>query len=276
MSEHTYERHNMASRPFIFHHDTPKVLPIAMHWHNEIEFLYIVGGTTAVTIGSNTFKAAKGDLFAIPARMVHSMSSEDGLSDYYTLIVDYKYLKSLNLKPETVYFKNPIVSEPARIIFKNIVYSYYEERTFPEIKTLRYVLELCTYFFENHAFRILDSKTSTTYEIVDFVFNYISENYKKQFTVAGVASKIGMSESYVAHIFKKETGMSLISFVNYYRVTTAQKLIREGNHLSDVAEKCGFSNQYYFSKVFKRITHQTPLHYAKTFSRTITEYERSI
>ena len=70
-----------------------------------------------------------------------------------------------------------------------------------------------------------------------------------------MADYIGINESYLSHIFKKEYGKSLITYLNEYRILQAQQLIASSNaSLNLIAESVGYINYAYFSKVFKSVT----------------------
>ena len=84
---------------------------------------------------------------------------------------------------------------------------------------------------------------------------YIQENYAKELRLKDMADYIGINESYLSHIFKKEYGKSLITYLNEYRILQAQQLIASSNaSLNLIAESVGYINYAYFSKVFKSVT----------------------
>ena len=58
--------------------------------------------------------------------------------------------------------------------------------------------------------------------------------------------------------------IGLVSYVNNLRVQYASELIGKGKHsLFEIAEACGYSDYSYFSRVFKKISGQTPSAAAK-------------
>lgn len=67
--------------------------------------------------------------------------------------------------------------------------------------------------------------------------------------------------------FKKATGYTIFQWLNHFRISEAKKLLAAGYYSqAQIAEQTGFSNEFYFSRVFKRITGITPTEYKKSFT----------
>lgn len=55
------------------------------------------------------------------------------------------------------------------------------------------------------------------------------------------------------------TTMSLIDYINHYRIERARSLLEESRlSITDIALMCGFDNISYFNRVFKQHIHCTP------------------
>ena len=68
-----------------------------------------------------------------------------------------------------------------------------------------------------------------------------------------------MSESYIARLFKKELGCKPSEYINRIRISVAKTLLSETDiSITEISEKTGFSDVYYFSKTFKRIEGVSP------------------
>ena len=90
-------------------------------------------------------------------------------------------------------------------------------------------------------------------EIID---EHISdENFSMEF----MAEKLAMSHSLLYKRIKSITGLSLIGFVNDYKIHKAVLLFRQGEfNVSSVCERCGFKDEKNFRDMFKRKTGLTP------------------
>jgi two-component system response regulator YesN len=91
--------------------------------------------------------------------------------------------------------------------------------------------------------------------IVKKSITFIQQNYTRNITLSDAAKNAEVSHSYLSFIFKQETGINFNAWLSKYRVGEAKKLLEETNlRIYEVAERVGFSNPYYFSKVFKEFT----------------------
>jgi two-component system response regulator YesN len=83
---------------------------------------------------------------------------------------------------------------------------------------------------------------------------FIEREYERNIGLAEAAEYAGVSHSYLSFIFKQETGVNFNAALVRYRIEKAKKLLAATSlKIYEVAEKAGFSNPYYFSKVFREI-----------------------
>ncbi|MDR0708054.1 MAG: helix-turn-helix domain-containing protein, partial [Treponema sp.] len=74
-----------------------------------------------------------------------------------------------------------------------------------------------------------------------------------------LADAVGSSEDYLTRVFRREMGMSLWEYLNYYRVFMAvELLIHSGDTIAQIADKTGFQDPAYFCRVFKKIYGKSP------------------
>lgn len=95
--------------------------------------------------------------------------------------------------------------------------------------------------------------------LVRKAIEFIKNNYYKDLTLQSVASEIFISSGYLSQIFKQETGVNFVDYLNKYRIEKSKCLISE-LHLKnyEVAEKVGFRDEKYFSQMFKKYVGFTP------------------
>ena len=99
-------------------------------------------------------------------------------------------------------------------------------------------------------------------DIVYKAIEYIKANYRKHISLEELAGITYMSRTYLSTLFKKETGYSISEYINYIRVDRAQSFLIESDmSIAEVARMCGFEDQSYFTKVFRKITGVTPKKY---------------
>ena len=94
---------------------------------------------------------------------------------------------------------------------------------------------------------------------------FLQNNYHRQSTLNEVAGLVGLSPNYFSSIFKKELGTSFLEYLNRYRIEKSMKLLQNTSMKSyEIAYACGFSDEGYYGKTFKKFTGKTPNEYKKS------------
>ena len=93
---------------------------------------------------------------------------------------------------------------------------------------------------------------------------YIRANYASDITLQQVADKVEISANYLSSLFRKELDVSFTDYVNRIRIDKAKQMLL-GSHtkIYEIAQRVGFFDESYFSRIFKRITGLRPLEYKR-------------
>lgn len=101
---------------------------------------------------------------------------------------------------------------------------------------------------------------------------YMEEHYAESLQLADVAAYVGLSAEYLSRLFKDETGIKFVVYLNNLRLKHALRLLETTNlKVYEIAEQVGYSNLSYFSTVFKKNFGQNPFDYKNTFARQTAE-----
>lgn len=97
------------------------------------------------------------------------------------------------------------------------------------------------------------------------VLRYVSGHYAEpDLGISQVAADLGISEGHLSHVFKKETGRTLGSYIADYRIQKAKELLRDcRSKVYEVAEQVGYRDITYFSAAFKRAVGVSPSEFQK-------------
>ncbi|MDF2723174.1 MAG: hypothetical protein K0Q59_2849 [Paenibacillus sp.] len=94
---------------------------------------------------------------------------------------------------------------------------------------------------------------------------YIARHYEQPLRLEDIAARVNFSVGYISQRFHQETGYSFSDYVTQVRIEQAIRLLRSGEWTTDdIAEKVGYPNANYFTKVFKKVT-----------GLTLTEFKNS-
>lgn len=89
---------------------------------------------------------------------------------------------------------------------------------------------------------------------------YIQKNYLRKIELDDICSHFGISKSYLCRLFKKQTGVTVVEYINDLRIQYACILLHETElEVNEIWKKCGFGSAQHFNRVFKRVTDETPL-----------------
>lgn len=104
----------------------------------------------------------------------------------------------------------------------------------------------------------------TTAELMNEVLDYIKTHFEKDLGIEQVAEQVGLSVSYFSNLFKQMTGLTFLEYLTNVRVDHACLLIENLDLKTyEIAEKVGYTDQRYFSQVFKKKMKKTPSEYRK-------------
>ncbi len=140
-----------------------------------------------------------------------------------------------------------------------------------EIGKLRTIEELCIWIV-----KVLDRFTESVYEnrniknidIIRKTREFIRANYKKKITLRNISKIVYLSPYYLSHIFKKETGSTILNYLTKVRIEEAKGLLENTDKsTTQIAFEVGYPDQSYFCKVFKRVEGVTASEYRKKIQR---------
>ena len=100
---------------------------------------------------------------------------------------------------------------------------------------------------------------STRVSAVDCAISYINENCTKNLSISELAAASGFSETHFINLFKKQTGDTPKNYLIKARLRLAKQILCSSDkRIGEIVEDCGFSDEYYFSRLFKKYEGQTP------------------
>ncbi len=104
-------------------------------------------------------------------------------------------------------------------------------------------------------------------KINSLMFNVVEiliESYGKELSLQAVAEKVNIAPTYLSHLFRKEMKITFSDYLTEVRIWAAKRmLLDEELKIHEIALKAGFSDNRYFSKVFKKNTGKSPSEYRR-------------
>ncbi len=103
---------------------------------------------------------------------------------------------------------------------------------------------------------------------VKAVIEWLRTHFDENITVAELAEQFNYNPTYLTALIKKHTGFTITELLSQYRINVAKGLLSSDSSTSvrRVALLCGFSDEKYFMRVFRKIAGMTPKEYRDAFT----------
>lgn len=247
------------------------------HYHPEIELAYVNGGSGRRQVGSHISYYNNGDLTLIGSNLPHCGFTDGQTGNKNKIVIQMKpdFLgKHFFDIPEMRNIKNILQQAKSGITFggktKTRIGKKIEkmetqspfERLFSIIEILN-ELESATDDAKvlNAKGFLMETKIQDN-ERINFIFNYVKENFKDPIPLEDIAEKVSMTVPSFCRYFKKATHKTFTKFVNDYRLVHASKLLAEKPiSIAAIAFDSGFNNFSHFNKSFKEFTGKSASEY---------------
>ncbi|APU70479.1 AraC family transcriptional regulator [Companilactobacillus crustorum] len=127
-----------------------------------------------------------------------------------------------------------------------------------------FLCKISTDYLETLSLKYPKRQLTSTY-----ISEWIRVNISRSLTVQQVANRFNLNPSYLSRLFKKETGISLKSYILNMKIDYAKYLLTSTTmQISEIAEKSYFSDDKQFLHTFKKKTGTTPSKYRKASFNT--------
>ena len=256
--ENSFYSYQIASRDFGFH----------WHYHPEYELTFIKKGSGTRLVGDNVSSFSDEDLVLLGPNIPHTWISESNIngSNELTEVIGIHFPQELFSMdflslPEMESISRLLKRSSQGIFFKGVQKNIAAEmeqlndlRGFSKFNRLLHILNLlgeCTEIQMLASTYYSPELNSKTENRLDRVFNYIHANYSKPVSLSEIADLVNMSNTSFCRFFRKNTGKSLIEYVNDLRIGKAcNLLLEEQKTISEISFSCGFNSQTFFNRSF--------------------------
>lgn len=133
------------------------------------------------------------------------------------------------------------------------------DMTSDKIQSAAYFMELCgQQLYLSEMVQVEKSK------LVEGIKDYVDSHIAEELTISKLSQEFHFSSSYLSYLLKQEMKMNFTQYVHRKRIDKAKELlVLQTMSVGEVAQRCGFKNQNYFNKIFKRLEGCTPLKYKR-------------
>ncbi len=259
-----------------FIHKPKKAFHIPVHWHDEVEIIYIQKGRITIFIEEAVFHATAGDLFLVNSGELHFMESDDMSVEYYTILFPLEFISFrtedeveqevfLPLRQKKLLFPRVLEEsnqyEMAEWI-KKLISTNEEKLSGYQLRTRILLLEMMEYLIKGKLLQPTDY--ANTNHLQRDLIAFVQKNYTEKISLSMLAKEFHLSEKYLSWYFKEHFSISFMQYVVHLRMLKAKDmLVTTADSITDVAMSCGYPSVNLFIRNFKETYGITPLQYRK-------------
>ncbi len=279
---HTLKNFTQTSVPHLLYvsswEQTTTTLPRTLHSHPDFaEFTLILAGQGICELDGIFYPITKGDLIICNRGILHDEFSDSQPIALISIAADNIHLPGLPenciLPSDTVPLVHLGSNEPVFnqlvVLLADMVKGSNMRRDYiiQSLFLALFYLLLDTIDIYCHKISIeADPVIGLAHQIRSYVDIHITENI----SVTEIAAHFSISPSYLARIFKHTIGCPLSKYIIRRRMGEAQSLLLNTKlPISAVAERVGYPNQSYFTKLFTQSFRISPLQYRKISSERL-------
>lgn len=244
-----------------------------LHYHKDIEFVYVLKGEIKLKNGYCQYTLKEGDIFTNAGHEVHSLlaTDEENIVALIQISTHYfsQYFPSLSKSCYRTYSNKQTTKRHDSLREKLLQillayeirsFNYKSECIYLIVDIIKYLEKYFNLFvFENNMVINYDSGDQMTTERISRIITYIYQYYAEKITLEDLAKMEHLSEFYISHMIKDCTGKNFRDFLCFARVEWSEiELLDTNKKISQIARDVGFSTTAYYKKYFYKWFGRTP------------------
>ena len=273
------KEHGTFEFPMEFYHVGPAHprYEMSYHWHIEYEVIRVLKGELLMTIGEDEFTAKSGDIIFIKGGLLHGGIPKNCLYECIVYNLDSlmtaspageRLLKKVSSNSIDIYDHFPSGDRELLRITDRMFGHMKTRAEGHELTVIGAFYEFFGYILEHSLYKEAQSISAKDGQRIEHLKNVIAtieEHYDECITLDDLARAAGMNSKYFCRYFREMTHRTPIDYLNYYRIEQACfKLATSNNSVAEIGMSCGFNDESYFIKTFKKYKGVTPKKYLST------------
>jgi YesN/AraC family two-component response regulator len=262
---------------FLTHTVTENPYDVTTHLHDCYELFYFISGDLVYYIEGQAYKLYPNDLILTNSKELHRIMfnskavyerkfihfTPEYISSFQTgeynmlYYMDNRKLGYFNRIPAKDVLEHGI-GELWESIEQALVDGTAASQIMSKAIFVQMLLTINKVFANYH--EPLTDRHKHDHKIIN-ILDYINKNLDEKITLDLLQTKFFVNKYYLCHLFKINTGFTVLEYITYKRIMKALELIVTGIPALDVAHAVGYGDYSTFYKAFKNITGYSPKHY---------------
>lgn len=245
------------------------------HMHEEIEVMEVLDGCIYYTINGKEIQVKKGETIFVNSNCMHASFLKDSTHcTFLVLLIHPSTFENNPLVYET--YVKPILSKHSSnyMIFHHhtglassmriMLEAALTQSSAYQLTLIGEAYNVMRYIYEQMTQSTPHIHNQKDMQSLNCMTTFIYDNYASKLSLQDIAHCCDISPSTCTRLFNTYMNHTPIDFLNLYRLEIASHLLRDTKHsISEIALQCGFDQQSYFNRIFKKEYGCTPLQYRK-------------
>lgn len=240
------------------------------HSHNAYEIYILLSGSRTVFAGKEIYSLSAGDAFTVKPGILHRSF---GKEPYSGICIEFSH-KCL---------EDMFSADERRILlncFDHRIISLDTTAVSAIIQASKSKHDTVVYTAELLLRKAADSDEQsriTRNSDISPISLYLQSIFTKAAKLDQIAAHFGITKQHLCSLFKSQTDMTVVEYINLLRIQHACTLLQETELSSaEISARCGYGSPIYFNRIFKRIMEETPLeHRHRTRESGMYSYEKN-
>ena len=250
------------------------------HYHQDVEFLYVLKGEIMVKDVSSNYLLKEGDIFTFNGHEVHEMTATDSENIVAMIQMSNRfftqYFPSLPKGCFMTYVErdNHLQLDKLRKMLLLVILDYTKRSlnyknncVYQMIEVIRCLNQHFNLFaFEGENIVSFKNSNPVVIERISRIINYIYANHSNRITLKDIAELEHLSTFYLSHLVREYMGISFQDFLSFARVEMSEiPLLQTEKKISTIAKETGFTSTRYYEKSFHKWFGHSPEEHRRMF-----------
>lgn len=258
----------------------------ACHWHPDLEFILVLGGTMEYFVNGQTIQLRTGNGIFVNSKRMHYGFSSDKTDCSYIVAAVHPVLLGGGTLAIKAYLEEKLGSNTDDFILLTSESSWQQEallllaQMYDEMHSgtgnllhlLSQAVSLCTYIGDHLQQLSGHNVDEQSWMTIRKMTGFIHQHYDLKITINDIAAAGTVCRSRCCELFSRYIGQTPNSYLIQYRIQKSCEMLRETNGpVCEIAIACGFQTASYFSYVFRKATGLVPQDYRRQTTFSVTE-----
>ncbi len=266
---------------WIEHRYTASNYKLPHHYENTYQIVFLLAGKILYQVGEKEYQVSKGGMIVLNTLEEHTLKVLEYPYERYVIQIRPDFFQHEVKYPEViaVFIKRPAdfshlltVTEPVwnylHDVIREMEKEYLNRKKYWEMYVGADLRRMFITIFRECADVLSMMKIGNGVTVAYNVMNYLNHHFAEEISVNSIAAALFLNRDYISHVFKDETGYSVMAYVISLRINRAKLLLAETDRsITDIAMECGYTDFTYFSKQFKKHTNMSPSKFRKDASQ---------